>query len=227
MSTPSLDRLLHRATKFPDPTQRLNSLHVAFEATEAAIAHQADQLRLRTKASLKRAGMHPDDIEYELYVMRTTTEELFPQVFRSGFLVSVWAVFESGIKDLAEYVKRGLKQPFGLQDLRSSDFLEQSDKFFNATLGVRVFPDKALRTEVQLFKDFRNTIVHHNGSLEHLPKNLASQRDLYQTFKDLHHTFAVPSAAYNKACITLSSRISNQLAEAIYERLHPIPPSDA
>lgn len=227
-SKEKLERLFHRAVKFPDPTRRLASLREAFDATEAAISHQGEQYALRTKASLKKRGMHPDDIDLELYIMRTTTEELFPQVFRGGFLVSVWAVFESGVKDLAEYTRVQLGHPFGLQDLRASGFLEQAERFFKTTLNIAPFPAKQDRKQLELLKGFRNTIAHHNGSFDQLPKELRTAEPApFQKFSDLHHTFAVPSAEYNRASIDVAENVCRELAESVYKRLHPHEPKDA
>ena len=46
----SLERLYHRAVKYPDPSQRFQALRTAFEATEDAISHQAAQHKIRAKA---------------------------------------------------------------------------------------------------------------------------------------------------------------------------------
>ena len=217
----SLEQLYHRAVKYPDPSQRFQALRTAFYATEDAISHQAAQHQIRAKASLSRSGMHPDDIEMGIYVLRKNTEELFPRVFRGGFLVSLWALFESGIKDLGEYTRLELKLPFGLQDLRAGDFLNQTEKYFGGTLQIIPFPDKAIRKKIEILKDFRNAVAHHDGNLAEIPKALLqSPANSLQKFSDLHHEFAMPVAEYNSESLDLLANVSANLANAIYAKLH-------
>ena len=221
-SRTKLERLYHRAVEYPDPSQRFQALRIAFAATEDAIAHQAAQHQVRAKADLRRRGMHPDDVEMELHVLHTTTKELFPRIFRGGFLVSLWALFESGIKDLGEYTRRQLKLPFGLQELRAGDFLDQSEKYFRGTLDIQAFPDKSIRKQIELLKGFRNAIAHHDGNLDEVPNALLQEPSgVLQKFSDLHHEFAMPTAEYNSKSLELLACTSSALANAIYAKLHP------
>ncbi|MDI1258996.1 hypothetical protein [Aquabacterium sp.] len=218
-----LDRLIHRATKFPDPTPRLSALKEALKATEESIEHLIDQYPTRSGRILAQKRMHQDDVDLEILILQKNTEELFPRVFRGGFLVSLWAVFESGIKDLAEYTRNQRNLPFGLQDLRGGDFLEQSERFFRATLQIEPFPEKGIRKRIEYLKGFRNAIAHHDGNILEMPKYFTQNgRHFYQEFSDFHHTFAVPTFEYNAECIKITSQVSSKLAEAVYERLHPV-----
>ena len=217
-----LEHLYHRAVKFPDPSARFHALRIAYGATENAIDHQAAQHRLRVKASMNSADLHPDDVEMEMYVLDTTTKELFPRVFRGGFLVSLWALYESGTKDLAEYTRRELKLPFGLQDLRAGDFLGQTEKYFRSTLQLEPYPDKAVRRRIEMVRDFRNTIAHHDGNLLEMPKSLLqAPTNSFHKYSDLHREFAMPTAEYNSESLDLLAKISAVLANSIYTKLHP------
>ena len=158
----------------------------------------------------------------EMFILRKSTEELFPRVFRGGFLVSLRTLFESEVKDLGEYTSLELKLPFGLQDLRAGDFLNQTEKYFLGTLQINPFPDKAIRKRIETLKEFRNAITHHDGNLAEIPKALlqASASSL-QKFSDLHHEFAMPVAAYNLDSLDLLATVSANLASSIYAKLHP------
>lgn len=218
----SLERLLHRATKFPNPAMRFGALRTALAATEDAISHQAAQLEVRTRVDIRRRRPHPDDLELDLHELRTITTQVFPQVFRGGFLVSLWSLFESTVKDLGEYTRKELKLPFGLQDLRAGDFLEQTERYFLATVKVESFPDKTARKQIERIKTFRNAISHHNGNLLEVPKALLEPAGKsVQRFTDLHHEFGVPTAEYNARSLDTLASVSEALAEAVYTALHP------
>ena len=224
-SLPTLDQLYHRAVEFPDPTARFNSLAIAFSATEDALAHQAAQHQLRGHRAIQHGEAHPEDVELTLYELRKTADEVFPRVFRGGFLVSLWSLFESGVKDLGEYTRSKLLLPFGLQELRAGDFLDQMEKYFRKTLEITVFDDKETRKQIELIKSFRNALAHHDGNLSEIPKALLNARTMdapcVQLFSDLHHEFGIPTAEYNASSLNVLSAVSSSLAKKVYAKLHP------
>lgn len=226
-SKTSLEELYRRAVTFPGPSLRIAGPKRALEATEQQLEVAKAQYQLRLAAKLKRdaQSMHPDDIEHEKHVISPLVDELLPKISRGGFVVSLWSVFEACIKDLAEYTKNERKLPFGLQDLRGGNFLEQTDKFFHRVLGLRAFPDKAVRKSLEELKGLRNALAHHDGNTKEVPKSLleggskGSQK--VRVYSDLHHEYAVPSEAYVADALSLVSAYLEQLAENVYATLHP------
>ncbi len=176
--------------------------------------------------------MAQDDIEYELHELKRTVEELFPKVFRGGFVVSLWSVFEACVKDLAEYTRREKNLPFGLQELRAGDFLEQMELFFARVLGVDAFPDNAVRTKLVEIKGLRNALAHHDGNTTELPKSLRCKDDAeyrkkgFHVYSDLHHHYVIPSAEYAEQSLQIIQIYLERLAHQVYEAVHPIPLED-
>jgi len=207
---------------------------VGLEAARTAIEDQLDHLKgqraVRLYAHLKREAhaMAPDDVEYEVDELKRMVEELFPKVFRGGFVISLWSVFEACTKDLAEYVRREKEIPFGLQDLRAGDFLEQTDKFFSRVLGVKAFPEKSVRTKLEELKGFRNALAHHDGATDELPKILRGKTAAeYRSkgllvYSDLHHQYAVPTSEYAEEAFNVVRAFLEQFAETVYVAIHPV-----
>lgn len=159
-----------------------------------------------------------------MYILQFTTGELFPKVFRGGFLVSIWSIFQAGIKDIAEYTRQQLNIPFGIQELRGGDLLDQTERFFKATLRLSAFPDKRVRSRVELLKGFRNALAHHDGSVDEMPRQLKHEgASAFSTFSDLHHVYAVPTAAYLQESIDLTELVITELGRAVYDKLHGQP----
>ena len=169
-----LAELYRRAVTFPGPSLRIAGLQRALEATEEQLRIVKAQYEVRLTAKLKREArsMHPDDIEDEQHVVSRLVDDLLPKISRGGFVVSLWSVFEACVKDLAEYTKNERNLPFGLQDLRAGDFLEQTDKFFDRVLGLAALPDKSIRKSLEELKGFRNALAHHGGNTKEIPKSL-------------------------------------------------------
>ncbi|WHZ13025.1 MAG: hypothetical protein OJF60_003466 [Burkholderiaceae bacterium] len=205
-------------------------LGAARTAIEDQLDHLKGQRAVRLYAHLKKEAhaMTPEDVEYEVYQLKNTVDELFPKVFRGGFIISLWSVFEACIKDLAEYVRRQKDIPFSLQDLRAGDFLEQTDKFFFRILALKAFPEKFVRTKLEELKSFRNALVHHDGATEELPMTLRSKTEMeYRrkgllVYSDLHHQYAVPTAEYAEEAFNVVRTFLEKFAETVYIAIHPV-----
>ena len=176
--------------------------------------------------------MADDEIECELDGLKATVDELFPKVFRGGFVISLWSVFEASIKNIAEYVRQQRNLPFGLEDLRAGDFLEQMDKFFSRVIDVDAFPEKSTRNKLEEIKGLRNALAHHDGSILELPKSLKCKTDAEYLKKglvvcsDLHHKYVVPTAEYADQALGTIRTYLEQFAEKVYVAIHPIPLED-
>ena len=226
----SLAELYRRSVEYPGPSLRMAGLDAARTAIEEQLDHLKGQRAVRLYARLKKEAheMAPDDVQYEVDKLKNTVEELFPKVFRGGFIISLWSVFEACTKDLAEYVRREKSIPFGLQDLRAGDFLEQTDKFFARVLDVKAFPEKSVRAKLEELKGFRNALVHHDGAIEELPRALRSKSEAEYlrkglvVYRDLHHQYAVPTADYAEEAFKAVRIFLEQFAETVYAALHPV-----
>lgn len=226
--------LRRRSLKFPGPSLRLRGLQSALEATEQQLETLKNQYEIRLRARLRKdaRSMHPDDIDDARYDVSRLVDDLFPKIFRGGFIISLWSVFEACVKDLAEYTKLEKKIPFGLQDLRAGDFLDQTAKFFRGALGVNAFPDKAVRKSLEELKGLRNALAHHDGNIAEVPKSLWPEVRSNTTFRkvrvygDLHHKYAVPMEMYARESLLLVSAYLEEIAEQVYAKLHPEPAND-
>lgn len=198
-----------------DPRGRFNALRIAFEASEYAISHQADQLAIREQAARIRQGANQNDLD-DLGVFHMEARDTFAKVFRGGFLISAWAVFESCVKDVSEYVRRKRKLPFGLQDLRAGDFTSQCEKFFQLTLDLPFVPEKGVRKQLELLKNFRNLLVHHDGSVIMASAELLSAGEIAMRIVDYHHDYLTPTARYNKHSVELVAGVAQSLADRVY-----------
>lgn len=230
----TLDELFRQAVTFPGPSLRLAGLEMALTAVEAQLTYLRAQMEVRLKAKLKREShsMHLDDIEFERHQFSQMVDELLPKVFRGGFVISLWSVFEACVKDMAEYTRRERRIPFGLQDLRAGDFLEQTEKFFLGAIELKAFPDKQVRKKIDELRGFRNALAHHDGSTDKLPKSLQARNpDQYKDFglrvyRDLHHEYAVPTDEYVLRNLSVIHDYLEWLAKQVYARLHPIGADD-
>jgi hypothetical protein len=102
--------------------------------------------------------------ENELYEL---IEDVLPRYFRNPIIVTLWAIFESAIIEIAKEIKDQLNIPLTLDDIKG-DFLKRTNKYFNHIIK---FPIDVRGSSWQQFRKFyllRNAIAHGNGRLDNI-----------------------------------------------------------
>lgn len=123
---------------------------------------------------IKKQGLTPDDPEwhYEQNELDYTVEFLVPKLFRSTFLVSLYAVYESAVIEIAEIIQKREAFPVSINDLKG-DFLKRARKYYQI-MGFQLSSDKAWERIIML-SDLRNAIAHANGRIEMLKEKTRSK----------------------------------------------------
>ena len=210
----SLDFLLEW---LPHPGPRFEALQPALLAIEDAISHQSDQRALRAQADLRRREISADEASNHLAILYHETEQLLSRTFRSGFVVSLWSLFESSIKDLGKFVQESQNLTFEFKVRRGTDLLTEAERFFRTALNVVPFSNEDDRKQLDLLRQFRNSLAHRDGSFADVPKELAQSGFVHGfTLIGHSHEFSVPSAAYVRSSLELLGRVSQSLADAVF-----------
>jgi len=217
---------LNLIIKFPGPGVVLWGLEEYLVAIEEQLSHLKAQYRVRLKARLKRDGrrMHKDDIEFAEYEVTQLTEELFPRLLRGAYLVALWAAFESVVTDMANYAKSEYKQPFGLDELRAGDFLAQAEKYYVRVLHLDLFTDRVDRKHIEMLKGIRNALVHDNGHIDGLPKEVherLKRSKPAETGVELRDYYIIPTADGLRHYFSVAKRCLEGTYERVFSKLHP------
>jgi hypothetical protein len=230
----SLEELYRRTITFPGPDIPLSGLLTALDTVEEELAHAHDQATIRLRARFKRETdyLHPDDRELDVYELEVTTNQILPRVFRGGFLLTLWSVFETVAKRMAEYACNTRGLPTVQPQFRQPHFLKSLQKVFTETLGIVAFPDAAEYDELDTLRQIRNALIHHNGNINALPgsmRNLSPEGYAglgFSIYTDLHETFFVPDAVFLARSLTLVRGYLTSLSERVYVSVHPQPLGD-
>lgn len=99
--------------------------------------------------------------EFEL--MHSTTV-IIPRLIRHSFLVSLYAVYESSVKEIAEFIRVRQSQPIKLDDLKGK-FPGNAWKYYKHVLNIKLARDDVRWQRVRDLARLRNAIVHANGRL--------------------------------------------------------------
>jgi len=123
---------------------------------------------------LRQKGYDKDEIEmHQMNQQLAEFEEVLPRHFRNSILVTLWAIFESAIDEIAEEVRGQQNQAIKLKDIRGVDFLDRTQKYFNHIIRIPLNTGGNLWQHLEKFYKLRNAIVHANGRLENLSSNEA------------------------------------------------------
>jgi hypothetical protein len=123
------------------------------------------QDELKTFAELKERGWDHDEAERQLasQELRDRQDYVIPRFLRGPFVVSLWACYESAVREVAEYYQRIRKVELGVRDVRADNELKLFVKYFQAVLGE---PLDTMPSRLAIIEDLRvvrNAIAHANG----------------------------------------------------------------
>lgn len=230
----SLEELYRQTVTFPGPNAHLAGLHAALDVIEEELAHACDQATIRLRARHKREAdsLHSDDRDLDLYELKITVEQILPRVFRGGFVLTLWSVFEVIAKRMAEYACRERGMPTVQSEFQYGNFLSCLEKVYTKILAVAAFPDGAVRAQLEQLSQIRNALIHHNGSVASLPKSMRdSGAEGYatlglRTYTDRNEEYVVPTAAFLTRNLELVKTYLTSLSERVYAATHPKPLDD-
>lgn len=132
---------------------------------EDQISYLRDQDTLKTFAELREHGWEHDEAERQIAAQELDERQdyVLPRFLRGPFVVSLWACYESAVRELADYFRRVRQAKLELRDIRADNELLQFKKYYRDVLSVSLddVPDRlAFMDDLRLV---RNAIAHANG----------------------------------------------------------------
>jgi hypothetical protein len=124
--------------------------------------------------SLREKGYENDPIErqqvqQQLYQL---IEEVLPRYFLGPILITLWAIFESAVSEIAKEVKDQQAHMLSISDI-NGDFLERTNKYFNHIQQLTINTRNNSWQHLRMLYVLRNALAHANGRLD----NIKSEKD--------------------------------------------------
>lgn len=155
-----------------DVALELGALEDYLETIERQIDHIRKSEKLLLDAAIRKQNLNSDDPEWhevhQSYDHRI--EFLLPRFFRGPFLVSLYAVYETAVTEIARLIQKSQGQAIALGDIRGADFLDQAKKYYKHILHFELCDDNAAWQQIIMLSQIRNAIAHTNGRIEMLRK---------------------------------------------------------
>ena len=108
-----------------------------------------------------------DEAEWGFIVQEYHYEVDFvlPRVLRNPFLVSLFAVYESTVTEVAKAMQQKKGARISIDDLKG-DFLKRSKNYYKHILQFQLSLSNDSWQRLMLLSDLRNAIAHTNGRLD-------------------------------------------------------------
>ena len=125
--------------------------------------------KIKSRQNIKKLSLTPEDPEWywEQQELDYIVEFLIPRFFRSPFLVSLYAVYESAIIEIAKLIQQHKLIAISINDLRG-DFLDRAKKYYKDVINFPFCSDKKAWQKINMFVEIRHAIAHANGRIEML-----------------------------------------------------------
>lgn len=149
--------------------------------------------------------------ELELYEL---IEDVLPRYFRNPIIVTLWAIFESAIIEIAKEIKDQQSLPIKLDDIRG-DFLTRTNKYFNHIIKFSMDARGSSWKHFRKFYLLRNSIAHGNGRLDNI-KNPENRKTILEWENE---NTEITTAGGNIVC---SPDFIRKTYSVVFEFLHNI-----
>jgi hypothetical protein len=153
-----------------DVSLELHALEEYLETMEKQIDLLTASEKLNLEAAIRKQNITPDDPEWQFehqnYDHRV--DFLLPRFFRGPFLVSLYAVYEASVTEIARLIQKAQGKAISIDDLRGDDFLDRAKKYYTHVLSFDLCTDNSAWQQIRMLSEVRNAIAHTNGRIKML-----------------------------------------------------------
>ena len=117
----------------------------------------------------------PDDEDGPVFqvIPEYQMEFMFPRAMRGAFLISLFAVYESAVTDIAGLIQKRMRKECSLSDIGEGDFLDRAKTYYKDVLQFKLFENNQAWERLKIFLVLRNVYAHANGHID-----MAKRRDM-------------------------------------------------
>ena len=162
--------ILNIDIRFVDVSYELGALGRYLDMLEQQLNVLIKQEHEKAETRIQEIKKNFDEVEWQIahQVRDELVENLIPRFFRSPFLVTLWATYESGIIEIANYLQKQKCLSLSIRDIKGKHFLNQAYKYFEHVLKFTLWNNSKAKERLEMLRVLRNTIAHSNGLIERI-----------------------------------------------------------
>jgi hypothetical protein len=194
----------------------LSALDYHLKILEEQIKNKTAFERLVLQKEIKKRRISPDepDWQYLHEEFYHIADFLLPRLFRAPYLVSLYAVYESSVIEIASIMQKQKDITISINDLRG-DFLERAKIYFKSIIDFKLCSDKAWH-RITMLSVLRNAIAHANGRIEMLKNEIKTKIKTLEKQKvgiSIENGFVIVDDVFLRDTLSLVSSSLNDLVE--------------
>lgn len=155
-----------------DVSLELHALEDHYELINKQLLHLSEAEEAALWDYRRTEGLTPEDPEWDFARQEfdNKVEFLIPRIFWGAFIVALYAVYETGVTEIATLLQKSQGQEIGINDLRG-DFLKRANKYYKNILKFALYSDNEVWRNIKMLAELRHAIAHVNGRLDMLNEN--------------------------------------------------------
>lgn len=152
-----------------DVYQELHALEEHYKIIEKQILHLNNIEKEKLDKYREKGNLNPEDAEWDISRQEYDykIDFLLPRLFWGPFIVSLYAVFETSVMEIANLMQKSIKHEIALNDLRGN-FLERAKKYYKSVLNFKLYCNNTDWQNIKYLTDIRHAIAHANGRIDML-----------------------------------------------------------
>ena len=159
-----------------------------YKALEDQIAHTQQIQKSQLNNYLTQHKLTPDDIEWHEASSNydQLIDHLIPRFFRGPFLISLHALYESIVSEIATAIRTlnpRLKSFSSFKKKKRQSYIEIARDYYAEVLGIVLCPDVSVWERLIILSKLRNAVAHANGRIEALSPHL--KEEMVKIVRDL------------------------------------------
>lgn len=163
--------------RFIEISYELHAIERYLDSIDQQLPDLTQKEEKKAYERLKQEGYENDEVERDIMhqVLDELIEVTLPKYFLGSILVTIWAVFESGILEIADEIKSQKNLEIHLNDI-NGDVMDRVNKYFNQILDMPIPTRSETWQHLRMLYVLRNAIAHANGRLENVKREDAIKK---------------------------------------------------
>ena len=154
-----------------DVSMELDALEDHYELIEKQLAHLNNVEQAALSEYRQKEKLTPEDSDWDFARQEFDhkVEFLLPRFFWGSFIISLYAVYETSVFEIARLLQKAQKHEIGINDLRN-EFLERAKKYYKNILKFELCSDAETWQRINTLATLRHTLAHANGRIDMMNK---------------------------------------------------------
>lgn len=148
----------------------LSALQEYIRTLESQLPILEKQEREQLEKRVREQNLDEGDraVQYQQY--DNLIEWVLPRFFRGQILITLWAIYESAVIEIADYIREKQGVQLTISDIRA-DAPNRAKKYFEHILKFPLIVDDQSFETIQMLYGLRNALAHANGRVNAVNEN--------------------------------------------------------